>query len=122
MSQPFCHLELNTPDLAAAKSFYSTMFGWTFNDIQMGPDMVYSLFKPTNGPGGGVMSMPNMPPAWLAYVAVDEINAATEKAVSLGAKVMNGPHEVPGQGWMTVLIDPTGAPIALWQQTGPVSA
>jgi predicted enzyme related to lactoylglutathione lyase len=115
MAHPFCHLELNTGDLAAAKSFYGEMFGWTFNDVQMGPDMVYSLFKPETGPGGGMMSMPNIPTAWLAYVAVDEINDATHKAVSLGAKVVNGPIEVPGQGWMTVLIDPTGAPIALWE-------
>ena len=115
MSHSFCHLELNTTNVDAAKGFYGEMFGWTFNDIHMGPGMVYSLFKPEDGPGGGMMSMPDAPTAWLAYVAVEEINEATSKAVALGAKLMNGPHEVPGQGWMSVLTDPTGAPIALWQ-------
>ena len=94
------------------------MFGWTFTDNPM-PVGVYSMFKPDAGPGGGMYTMPGMPPGWLAYVGVDDIRAATEKAVSLGAKVNVGPQEVPGHGWMTILTDPSGAAIALWQQTGP---
>jgi predicted enzyme related to lactoylglutathione lyase len=120
MSQPFCHLELNTPNLEAAKSFYGTMFGWTFDDIHMGPGMIYSLFKPEVGPGGGIWSFPDMPTAWLAYIAVDEIHEATKKATDLGAKVVVPPQEVPGKGWFTVLTDPTGASVAIWQQTGPI--
>jgi predicted enzyme related to lactoylglutathione lyase len=59
--------------------------------------------------------MPNMPTAWLAYVGVDDINASTEKAKSLGATVLNGPIEIPNVGWCSILKDPTGAPIALFQ-------
>jgi predicted enzyme related to lactoylglutathione lyase len=119
MSQPFCHMELATPDAPAAKQFYSSLFGWTFNDVEM-PGMTYSLFKPEVGPGGGIFTMPGVPTAWLPYVAVDDINEATDKAVSLGATIHRGPMEVPGQGWMTILVDPLGATIALWQQTGPI--
>ncbi|HEX3572353.1 MAG TPA: VOC family protein [Acidobacteriaceae bacterium] len=114
MSNPFVHLELCTPDTKKAKDFYSALFGWSFNDNDMG-GMIYSTFKPTDGPGGGVYSMPNMPTAWLAYVGVDDINASTEKAKSLGATVINGPMEIPNVGWATILADPTGAPIALFQ-------
>jgi predicted enzyme related to lactoylglutathione lyase len=115
MSNPFVHLELSTSDTAAAKSFYSGLFGWEFTDNDMGGGMVYSTFKPTDGPGGGMVSMPGAPTMWLAYVGVDEINAATEKAVSLGAKIIRGPQEVPHMGWFSILNDPTGAMIALWQ-------
>jgi uncharacterized protein len=114
MSNPFVHLELCTPDTKKAKDFYSRLFGWQFTDNDMG-NMIYSSFKPSSGPGGGVLSMPGMPTAWLAYVGVEDINASTEKAKSLGATVSNGPMEIPNVGWATVLTDPTGATIALFQ-------
>ena len=115
MANPFVHLELCTPDAAKAKDFYSSLFGWSFTDNVMGPDMIYSTFKPDSGPGGGLYSMPGMPPFWLAYVGVEDINASTEKATSLGATIHKGPMEIPNIGWMTILVDPTGATIALFQ-------
>jgi len=115
MSNPFVHLELSTPDAAKAKAFYSDLFGWTFKDEDMGPAGTYSVFHPSSGPGGGLYSMPGMPTFWLAYVGVDDINASTEKAKSLGATIHKGPMEIPNIGWMTILVDPTGATIALFQ-------
>jgi predicted enzyme related to lactoylglutathione lyase len=115
MASPFVHLELNTTDSAAAKKFYGEMFGWTFNDVNMDGGMVYSLFKPDSGPGGGLFSIPDAPIAWLAYIEVESIHAATEKAKAIGAMALTGVQEVPGMGWMSVLKDPQGASIALWQ-------
>jgi len=114
MSNPFVHLELCTSDTKNAKDFYSDLFGWQFSDTDMG-NMIYSTFKPSSGPGGGIFSMPNMPTAWLAYVGVEDIHASTEKAKSLGATICNGPMEIPNVGWMTMLTDPTGATIAMFQ-------
>ena len=59
--------------------------------------------------------MPGAPSAWLAYVQVDDIGAATQKAKSLGAKVMKDVTEVKGAGSFSVIVDPTGAAVALWQ-------
>ncbi len=120
MSNPFVHLELSTPDLAKAKEFYSGLFGWEFTDNDMGPSGIYSTFKPSSGPGGGMFSMAGMPPFWLAYVGVKDIHASTDKAVSLGAKIERGPMEIPNVGWMTVLVDPGGARIALFQPKQPM--
>jgi predicted enzyme related to lactoylglutathione lyase len=117
MANPFVHMELSTPDLAKAKEFYSKLFNWTITDNDMGGGMVYSMFKPDEGPGGGMFTMPGAPTAWLAYVGVEDIDTATTQATSLGATVIRGPQEVPGHGWMTILTDPTGAAIALWQAT-----
>ncbi len=111
---PFVHLELCTPDLAKAKSFYSDMFGWTYQDHSM-PEGTYSIFKPDSGPGGGMFTMPGAPTAWLAYIGVDDIHAATDKAESLGATVIRRAVEVPGMGWLSIFNDPTGAMIAIWQ-------
>lgn len=120
MSNPFVHLELSTTDTAKAKTFYSGLFDWEFTDNDMGGGMIYSTFKPSSGPGGGLFSMPDMPTFWLAYVGVDDINASTEKAKSLGATIHKGPMEIPHIGWMTILADPTGATIALFQPAQPM--
>ena len=115
MAHPFVHLELATPDMAKAKEFYTRMFGWEFQDHDMGPMGIYSTFAAPGGPGGGMYTMPGAPPAWLAYVGVEDIDEATDKAKSLGAQIVRDVTEVPQMGWMTILIDPTGAAIALWE-------
>jgi hypothetical protein len=114
MTNPFVHLELNTPDTKKAKEFYSAMFGWQFEDHDMGPIGIYSTFKPETGPGGGMMSIPGNH-GWLAYVGVEDIDASTEKARSLGATVCLGPQEVPNVGRFSVITDPTGCVIAIFQ-------
>jgi uncharacterized protein len=117
MGNPFCHVELATTDVAKAKSFYSELFDWELADMPMGPGETYTLIKVGEGTGGGMMKnpVPNAPSAWLSYVLVDDIAASTDKARSLGATVCKEVTEVPGAGWMSIIIDPTGAMIALWK-------
>jgi predicted enzyme related to lactoylglutathione lyase len=62
--------------------------------------------------------VPGSPSAWLAYVLVDDIAAATEKARSLGATVMRDVTEVKGAGWLSIIVDPTGATLGLWKPSG----
>jgi predicted enzyme related to lactoylglutathione lyase len=113
---PFVHLELNTPDAGKAKEFYGKLFGWEFQENDMGaPVGMYSTFKPANGPGGGIFSLAQGNVGWTAYIGVEDINAATEKAKGLGAEIMMGCNEIPNVGWMTVMKDPTGCVIALFQ-------
>jgi len=80
--------------------------------------MDYTFIKIGDNPIGGMMKhpMPGAPSMWLPYVGVDVIKSATTKAKSLGAKVIVEVREVTGHGHMSVLSDPTGATIALWQQ------
>jgi predicted enzyme related to lactoylglutathione lyase len=115
MSNAFVHLELNTPDLAKAKAFYGELFGWQFQDMNMGPSGIYSTFKPSEGPGGGMMSMPDGKPGWLSYVGVSNIQESTDQARALGATILMGPHPIPDVGSFTILNDPTGCTVALFQ-------
>jgi predicted enzyme related to lactoylglutathione lyase len=115
MSNPFVHLELNTPDLPKAKDFYSAMFGWEFSDMDMGPAGVYSTFKPASGPGGGAFTVPGGHKGWLPYIGVQDIKESTEKARSLGANIIIESHEIPNVGWMTIMVDPTECTIAMFQ-------
>jgi predicted enzyme related to lactoylglutathione lyase len=46
---------------------------------------------------------------------VDDVAVSTEKARSLGATICREVTEIPGVGWFSVITDPTGATLALWQ-------
>jgi predicted enzyme related to lactoylglutathione lyase len=111
------HIELHTGDLAKAKAFYSTLFDWKLQDLLMPDGGSYTMINVGEGTGGGMMSTPasDVPPHWLAYVGVDDVVAATEKARSLGASICQDVMEVDGYGWLSILTDPTGATFALWQ-------
>ena len=117
MANPFVHIELNTTDPAKAKAFYGQLFGWKLEDIQMADGTTYTMIQPGNGTGGGMLKHPmsGAPSFWLAYVDVDDIRAATDKAKSLGAKVEKDVTEVPGMGSFSIVTDPTGATLALWK-------
>jgi predicted enzyme related to lactoylglutathione lyase len=117
MANPFVHVELNTTDLEKAKAFYGKMFSWKLEDMPMGPGMTYTMVQPGEGTGGGMMKhpVPGAPSAWLAYVNVDNVKDSTAKAMSLGAQVMKDVTEVPDMGWFSIILDPTGAALGLWQ-------
>jgi predicted enzyme related to lactoylglutathione lyase len=114
MPNPFCHIELNTTDVKRAKDFYSKLFDWKLEDMAADE---YTMIRVGEGTGGGMMKnpVPGVPSFWLAYVLVDDINASTQKAKSLGASVMRDVTEIPKFGWFSVLQDPTGAHFALWK-------
>lgn len=117
MANPFVHVELNTTDPAKAKAFYGQLFTWKMEDMPMGPGMTYTMIQPGEGTGGGLMKhpVPGAPSSWLAYVVVDDVRATTEKARALGASVMKDVTEVQGMGWFSIITDPTGAVLGLWQ-------
>jgi predicted enzyme related to lactoylglutathione lyase len=116
MGNPFVHVELMTNDVRKAKEFYGKLFKWELEDVPMeaGP---YTMIKVGEGTGGGMLKnpIPGAPSSWLAYVLVDDIDAATAKAKQLGASIMKDVSEVPNFGWFSVITDPTGATLALWE-------
>jgi predicted enzyme related to lactoylglutathione lyase len=75
------------------------------------------MIKVGEGTGGGLMKnpMPGAPSSWVPYVLVDDVRAATAKAKSLGATLMKDVSEVPGMGWFSIITDPTGAMLGLWE-------
>ena len=118
MANPFVHVELATTDVAKAKSFYQSLFDWKLHDMDMGGGHTYTMIEVGGDrTGGGMMQhpMPGAPSAWLAYVLVDDVAAATEKAKSLGATVVREVTEVPEAGSFSIILDPTGAHLGLWQ-------
>jgi len=119
VANPFVHVELNTNDVAKAKEFYGKLFDWKLQDMPM-ETMTYTMIDVgESGTGGGMapVSMPSNPSAWIPYVLVDDVAAATKKAQSLGAQVYKDVTEVPGMGAFSIIGDPTGGVIGLWMTT-----
>ena len=116
MANPFVHVELMSTDVGKAKTFYGKLFGWTLEDMPLG-DGTYTMIKVGEGTGGGIMKnpMPNAPSSWVAYVLVDDLKKAIEKANSLGGKVMKDKTDVMGMGSLAFINDPTGAMLGLWE-------
>jgi uncharacterized protein len=116
MSNPFVHMELNTTDACKAKAFYGKLFDWKLEDVPMGPT-TYTMLGVGQGTAGGLVQHPIQggTSAWLPYVMVDDLAAATEKARALGAEVRQDVIEIQGRGWLSIIIDPTGAMLALWK-------
>jgi len=124
MANPFVHVELHTNDVKKAKDFYTKLFGWKLEDAPMpGGSGAYTMISVGEGTGGGMMTnqAPGMPSHWMAYVGVDDIAASTRKAKELGATMVMDVMQVGDFGSMSVISDPTGAIIAMWQAKNPKS-
>ena len=118
MANAFVHVVLNTTDLDKAKSFYGSLFDWKLEDMPM-PMGTYTMIDVggEDETGGGMLKhpVPGAPSMWLPYVVVDDVGAANAKVTSLGGKVMQDKTEIPNMGWFSIIEDPTGAVLGLWQ-------
>ena len=110
---PLAHLELHTHDRAGASSFYRELLGWLPEHVEAA-GREYLALDLGNGLGGGIVECDTERPLWLPYVAVPDIQTATERAERLGARVLLEPREGPA-GWRSVAASPDGGEIAFWQ-------
>jgi len=120
----FCWHEIGTHDAKAAKAFYGALLGWSLEDRPMGPNPedTYTMCRVAGGDVGGLYEMrgpqfEGVPSHWMTYIWVDDVDAATTKARSMGATVMSEPMDIPGVGKMAVLQDPAGATFAIYKGT-----
>jgi predicted enzyme related to lactoylglutathione lyase len=110
--------ELHTSDTAAAKSFYTEVFGWTTSDADMG-GTTYTIFKRAGDVDvGGCYPLDEgmqAPPHWLVYIGTEDVDATTARAKELGATVFVEPADIPNIGRFSVLQDPAGAAFGLYK-------
>lgn len=117
----FSWSELATSDLAAAKAFYSGLFGWDLFDDSMGEDMgTYTLIGGKTHHFGGMYEMKGpqfqgVPPNWTSYVSVNDCDAAAQRVTELGGKVLMPPMDIPETGRFSIVTDPGGAAFAVFQ-------
>src|SRR4051812_49239985 len=117
----FSWAELATSDAEAAKTFYTALFGWDYDDQPIGDGPVYSMAQ-RDGKSVAALFDSEQPPHWNCYVTVESADAAAARAGELGANVMAPPFDVFTAGRMTVISDPTGAVLSLWEPRDSIGA
>lgn len=127
-SGTFSWVDLATTDATAAKQFYGQLFGWEAHDEPAGDQGVYTMLSLEGRSVAGLYEMnedmraQNVPPHWLSYVSVDDLEASVEKASTHGGTILAPPFDVMESGRMALVQDPTGASFALWQARQHIGA
>ena len=112
----FIWYELLTTDLDSAATFYTAVTGWAARDSGT-PGMDYRIFSASTAMVGGLVAIPpaaaamGMPPMWLGYVRVPDVDAALTRTLAAGGAVRMPPMDIAGVGRMATIADPQGAGI-----------
>jgi hypothetical protein len=113
-----CWADLSTPDAKLASDFYSGLFGWQVTADPKDPSG-YLHFKNGEHFIGGVPPAAHrksgVPPHWMAYFQVDDLDAVANKAKEMGANLHLAPLSMEGVGRMSVIADPQGAVFAIFK-------
>jgi predicted enzyme related to lactoylglutathione lyase len=107
--------ELNTGDVEKAKAFFGQTIGWTFATMPNGGPSYWIAFN-DGVPQAGIVPLSmfaprGAPPHWFSYLAVDDVDKRLEALIKAGGVILRAPFDVPGVGRITIVQDPTGAPM-----------
>jgi uncharacterized protein len=110
-------IDLSTKDPAAARDYYSKLFGWKAEPEKDPAAGGYAIARlgGQDVAGIGGLQDPNGPSAWMVYIGTRDADAAVKKIEAAGGKILAPPFDVMDVGRMAVLQDPTGAIISIWQ-------
>ena len=115
-----CHIELHTNDQAASRTFYETLFGWSFKSI---PGFeTYAMFSTPGGLGGGIDSGPNAEPPSevgpILHIETDDIEATLSQIEAGGGKTLLPKTQISDEfGFFALFLDNVGNRLGLWSKT-----
>jgi predicted enzyme related to lactoylglutathione lyase len=121
-------VDLQTPDPDAAKTFYSALFGWTWDDQPIPEGGVYSMAMLGKDQVAALAQQPpemasaGAPAMWNTYLAVDDVDSAIAKVEGAGGKTLMPAMDVMDAGRMGFVVDPGGAAVGLWQAKEHIGA
>jgi predicted enzyme related to lactoylglutathione lyase len=108
-------------DVTGAEAFYTKVVGWTLAPNTMN-DQRYTLLKAGERMVGGLMPIPpdaaGARPAWMGYIAVDDVAAYADKVKAAGGAIHRPPSPIPNVGTFAVAGDPSGAGFLLFKPNG----
>lgn len=113
-----CWVDLATPDLDAAESFYRELFGWEIPELSNSAEMGgYRRAKLGGRDVAGAMPLmqEGQPPAWSTYVSVDNADAISRAIQENGGTMIAEPMAVASYGRLAVFTDPEGAFFGIWE-------
>jgi uncharacterized protein len=113
-----CWADLSTPDVTRASEFYSALFGWAMVKDEKDPSGYVHIKNGEQFIGGippAAHRQPGMPPHWLPYFLVADVDATAAKAKQGGANIYLAPMSMENVGRMSVIADPQGAVFAIFK-------
>jgi uncharacterized protein len=125
-SGTFCWPELGTTDTKAALAFYTALFDWTTSEMPLPGGGAYIMLKKDGKDVGAAYALMDdmvkqgVPPNWMSYVSVDDVDATIARVKAAKGTVVTGPMDVKPDGnmligRMAVIQDTEGATFSLWQ-------
>jgi len=111
--------DLTVEDAPAIRDFYTKVVGWKPEDVSMGNYSDYNMTMPESGdPAAGICHArgdnAGLPPQWLIYITVEDLDKSAEACQQSGGKVLVGPKAM-GDARFCVIEDPNGSVAALYQ-------
>lgn len=111
--------ELNAWDVDASRTFYSRLFGWTWDAMPMpGGDGTYWIAMRGDQTVGGVFPLSSpvfdgVPAHWMTYFEVSNVDATAEETAAAGGAVLRPAFDVPGVGRIAIVKDSGGAVVGV---------
>jgi predicted enzyme related to lactoylglutathione lyase len=111
--------DLTVPDAEEIRKFYGEVVGWKSEPVNMGNYNDFNMISPTSGNtnvgicharGGNAQ----IPPQWLVYITVENVDDSAQRCENLGGKIVVAPKQMAGYGKYCVIQDPAGAVAALF--------
>jgi len=111
--------DLTVEDAPAIRDFYTKVVGWKPEDVSMGDYSDYNMTMPESGdPAAGICHArgdnAGLPPQWLIYITIEDLDKSAEACQQSGGKVLVGPKAM-GDARFCVIEDPNGSVAALYQ-------
>ena len=115
--------ELTSRDVERDKRFYQETIGWTFEGMPMQQGVTYWCAIQDGKPVAGIFPLTSpefdgVPEGWMAYLAVDDVDARVAKALKAGAQLMRPIFDVPDVGRIAILKQPGGVAIGWMTPVG----
>lgn len=111
--------DLTVPDAPALRDFYASVIGWTPEPVEMDGYEDFNMATDDGVPVAGVCHAdgPNtdLPPCWLMYVHVDDLDRAMAACTEAGGTIVGDERGSPEYGRFCVIRDPAGAHLALFE-------
>ncbi len=112
--------DLTVSDAAKVKDFYEKVVGWKADPVSMGDYDDFSMIAPeSNRIAAGICNAKGinskLPPQWLIYITVADVDRSAQICTQLGGKVLVEPRTIPNYGRFCVIEDPAGAVCALFK-------
>lgn len=111
--------DLTVPNAEEVRDFYKKVVGWKASPVSMGDYDDYTMSSPeSDNAVAGVCHArggnAGLPPQWLIYITVENVDESAERCVELGGKIISDPKDMGEYGRYCVIQDPAGAVVALF--------